>query len=412
MTVQLDDEKNTLPIKSAPPEAWPRAAWPERDAWLAAISAGPSYRKAGRAANLSEDTRIFYGTSYAYFLSWLSEGGQLIEGERVEERVTPARLEAYVASMKTHVSLRTVVARAKGLELFLTKILPSRSWAWIRRTKGIPTIAEIRAETDIRQAIDIIALCRAALADIEDVRNRELDFETAVRFRDDLMTIFLCVEPLRKRTLSSLELDRHVVINDGALILDLPGELLKNRKPRIVVLPNWFRPYFLEYLSVYRPLLAGDTGIKALWVNRRGEPLDKVAIPIMTRRIGLRMIGREIAPHEFRYGVTTEILRRDPRDLDMAAAALGHIRYATTSSTYNLNSGAPAVAMWAKVVREYAGQDGEDTDDENQEEADQTSWRPRRRPKRVAGKPGLPTSGLGAAESSDHMSTKTLGDDL
>jgi hypothetical protein len=71
-------------------------------------------------------------------------------------------------------------------------------------------------------------------------------------------------------------------------------------------------------------LLGGRPDHHALWVNRWGERLEATGLRGVFQRLGKRTIGRPLTVQVTRHALATTIMTRDPRDLEVASAALAH----------------------------------------------------------------------------------------
>ena len=105
-------------------------------------------------------------------------------------------------------------------------------------------------------------------------------------------------------------------------------------------------PTIDRYLDLWRPALreprggavtAGDKrpDHNFLWINgHSGAPLKKLADRIV--EVMRRELGRHFNVHLFRKVAPTELAIRDPKHVGVAKALLGHARYDTTETYYNL----------------------------------------------------------------------------
>jgi integrase/recombinase XerD len=331
-------------------DRWPE---PDRRAWLAAISppAGP-FDAPGPAAHLSEASRRIREGAYGSYLAWLEAEGLLQSTASPAERFCPEWVAGWLAVVCGRTNAKTAAAMLVNLSLTIKAMMSGRDWRWMRRLPGRPTSVAIRASSR-READppDTIQLAVDALAGCEALARRDISLETAVEYRDLLIVALACYHAPRLRNLAELRIGTHLVkVSEGIWRLDC--RKTKNGNALPPRLGAGLVPSLERYLSLYRPLLLGqqaDHGF--LWLNRRRLPLASTAFRGVFARIGLKLVGRPLHPHIVRHGMATALLRRDPRSLATAAAALGHHSTSSVNQVYDRSGGSIAAAEWSRVLK-------------------------------------------------------------
>jgi hypothetical protein len=117
---------------------WPAPLWPADDRliWIQArLGRGPEGRD-NPAVNWSERTLGNSATGYGRYLAWLHREGLLIEGQTITERIIPARVASYIASLKPTLSPTSVGMFIGWLSAAARVLAPSADWSWLSRRYG------------------------------------------------------------------------------------------------------------------------------------------------------------------------------------------------------------------------------------------------------------------------------------
>jgi hypothetical protein len=113
--------------------------------------------------------------------------------------------------------------------------------------------------------------------------------------------------------------------------------------------PSWSRP---TSPRTARCCSAAGWNHHALWVNQWGERLAATALRRVFQRLGKRTIGRPINVHVTRHALATTIMTPDPRDLEVASAALAHRGTTSLNRVYDRSGAETADAAWKAVLRD------------------------------------------------------------
>jgi hypothetical protein len=109
--------------------------WPEkdRDAWTAAHRRGGLFDEDGSTASWAPATSDIIARGYGSFLAFLSRADDLDPTTSPAERVTRARIEAYLAYLRECNHSSTVAARILQLIRAIAVMSPTADLAWLRR---------------------------------------------------------------------------------------------------------------------------------------------------------------------------------------------------------------------------------------------------------------------------------------
>lgn len=132
----------------------PLQDWPAGDqqAWEAALrpasgDGAPGGHTGGGASHWSAGTRRAVATSYGRWLTWLDEQGQLEPLVPAASRVTPERVERYLADLGTTIGVFTVIARVEQLGHAMRAMAPASNWHWLQSLAS-----RLRAEAEAARA--------------------------------------------------------------------------------------------------------------------------------------------------------------------------------------------------------------------------------------------------------------------
>ena len=116
----------------------PLAEWPEPDrvAWAAAHHRGGLLDDDGLAASWAPATSAIIAGGYGRFLSFLAQTGDLDPHAIPSNRVSRARVEAYVAELRERNHSSTVAGRLLQLVRAAAVMAPNTDWIWLRRIRA------------------------------------------------------------------------------------------------------------------------------------------------------------------------------------------------------------------------------------------------------------------------------------
>ena len=264
----------------------PFADWPPADQalWRAAVADGDILDGAGPCADWAPTTRNNARKAYGYWLRWLDENGGIDADVAPVDRLTPKRIAAYISSLEARVAASTVFAYILDLLRYVKRVAPDRDWAWLIAIKNRLWARASPAKDKtlrIRPAADLFALGIELMRTAAGITNRYNRLAAEIQFRDGLVIALLAARPIRLKTLTALEIGRHLVRIDGVYWLRLESHEVKN----------------------------------AMHI----EAAFSVAI----------------SPHLFRDCAATSVAIEDPEHVRIAAAILGHHSLATTQRYYD-----------------------------------------------------------------------------
>jgi integrase/recombinase XerD len=334
-------------------EEWPE---PDRVLWQAALLPGELLEDGGSRTRYSEysNRNAVYG--YGRWLAWLERHGLLEPSGAPADRITTARVRAYLADLELHNASQTLLNRLQELRAVAVVMDPRQDWSWIHRMAA-PIRARHRSARPKRQRLvaagDLFDLGAALMARAEQ---ENTECARAMTYRDGLIIALLAARPLRLRNLAGLVLDRTLASRGTQWWIEFPALETKTKEPIELPWPVPLVAPLETYLARHRGVLAQLRGGStrsvggALWISRHGSPMGRRAIYGCIKARTLEGLGRAINPHLFRDCAATTIAIEDPGHVGIAARLLGHRTASTTEKYYNQAHSVEASRLMQKFL--------------------------------------------------------------
>ena len=315
-----------------PPEEWPI---PGRRAWEAAMTKGDILEPGGAGADWAPLSRRKIAKGYARWLTWL-ETHQLLDARSAPAtRITPERVQDYVADLQLINAPYTVLARVQELYQAIRVMAPNCDWAWLRRIEARVRHQAVSVRGKRQRMVpseSLLSYGAELMVTAEDLATGSL-LKRACRFRDGLMIAVLAARPLRRRNFTRIEIDRHLVQVDGAYQLRFEGSETKTGEPIETPFPIALVPQLERYLTEFRPFLLGRTerecerspqSASSLWISVHGVAMTEIGIYFAISQLTRKRFGHVVSPHLFRDSAATSIAIEDPEHVHIVRSVLGH----------------------------------------------------------------------------------------
>ena len=302
---------------------WPE---PERSAWERALRPREGlYDEAGAASERRPRAVANVAEVVGHWLAFLATQGWLEPVETPLARVTPARLDAFIAAQQTRGnSARTIAGRIGGLASGLRWMQPGCDVGFIRRPGGVPIDRALGVGRRTVETVDSYDLFLRAVA-LSDAAITQIPgrcAETAVR--DAALMGLLALFAPRPGEIAALKLGEHLFEENGSLRLALPGSITKTRRGRGFALPTPLEPLIRRYLDQVRSRWQRGDDDPHLWLGARRRPLS---VRVLQGIIGKRTTawtGRRRGATWFRKCLTTTSAMRGPDFAFDTALVMGH----------------------------------------------------------------------------------------
>ena len=326
-----------------------RAAWPavDRIALDEAIRPAGLFFKAGRATHWRPDTIRRYAHSWGRYLRYLEVGDLLDPAAAFRSRVTPPRIEAYIALMQLRgLQPLSIATEIEALHNFIWVLAPELDWTWLKHV-----LRHLKAEATSHPsaAPPAVPVAKLVAAGIREMRRAERQgaaaqaankplprpLQDSIRYRDGLMVALLAVTLLRRRNFQSLALGTTWRRSGDQFLVVIPGNAVKNGKPIEFEVYPALAPFIERYLDWHRVRLLRGKWSDALWVNHDGNPFSEVGLSERIAEFTERHLGVRISPHRFRHCAASSIGESNPELVRIIQFLLVHSSGCTAERYYN-----------------------------------------------------------------------------
>jgi integrase len=322
------------------PQDWPPA---DRQAWFAAQAKARSpFRKDGGGRSRSPFTFVVLAQGYGRYLTYLAHHWPERLDLAPDLRPTQEIVDGYFCHLVDAGYARTTIIEAMGsLRRALSRMWPGKDFAHVTRPFGIPTGQHLLQTSRAKGVPDEERLYDCARSLFEAAQHCVDRRQMHAMWRDAAMIGVLADMAPRPRTMTLLELGKHVRCIDGTWWINQTPEITKTGPQTGLALDmplspevnRWFDRYvFSERIEA----MAGVRPHNLLWVNANGRPLHRVSLGRAVAIRTERFLGSALWPRAFRCALaTSDALSGEGHPLD-ASVRLGHSSPTVTLRHYNL----------------------------------------------------------------------------
>ena len=307
----------------------PLAQWPtpDRSSWIAACNPRARlFDETGAGAGLRPKTRTLYLRAYSFWLQHLTELGELDPGLRPSERVTPALLDSWIASMRAAGRIdSTIRLYLVSLHSALRLLDPLSDTSFILKPHGtplsrlLPSKAKPFPPVDTEDVMGHIQRLHSVGIASNTVHSRRTCLRDAA-----LLALFVHRAP-RVAIVAGMRLGLHLTERaDGRFFCQFSSTETKTGRRVAWFLDDECAALMRDYLRIGRPLFDGAMGSDALWLGNHGSPLEIDGIAGIFCRRTTDWFGQSLGPHTARKWLRSTAARRSPEAAFDAAEVLGH----------------------------------------------------------------------------------------
>jgi integrase len=354
--MSVSDKTKLTPRRKAhvlPIDLWPQA---DRNAWKVACQPATRLKPGGRAGHLRPVTREAHAEQYAYFLGFLERNGLLELDLSAAANVTAAKVNAYLAELKTRVSSMTVHARICMLRRMARYIAPGRDFGWLAEIgKDLALVARPSSKFDRLVLTEVLVEAGLKLIDEAERSPKMTKRARACRVRNGLFVTLLALCPIRRENFAALEIGRSFVKIPGQWWIVLSATETKEKRADERPVNELLTPIIDRYISEYRPVLARpEGGSTALWLSaNNGAPISAKGLARVIRNTTLSRVGVAVSPHLFRTSAASSAAVHAGENPNLASAVLHHTHTSFTNEHYNRATGLTAAENFRQIVRKY-----------------------------------------------------------
>lgn len=305
-------------------EDWPE---PDRKAWSAAFIEADIFDEVGQGAHLAKATRVGLTNAYGRWLGFLTRSDSLALALAPGDRVTRERIVAFCRHLAETNRGSSIASLLGHLRQAARLLEPRNEFTWLLTIqKRIAAQFSKRSKRHrLKQSDELYLLGRRLMADAEAATGSryEPDRSTAELYRDGLIIVVLASTGLRRRSLTSLNLDDLSKVGDRYTLL-AREETTKNREALEFPLSADVSRALERYVRIYRPSFCRADTHRALWASSHGRPLTGGGLYMAVCRRTAAEFGQSVNPHLFRDAANTFWAHMAPDSVLGASALLGH----------------------------------------------------------------------------------------
>ena len=352
--MRASDEIKSTPRRKGralPIDLWPQA---DRNAWKAACQPAARLKPGGRAGHLRPVTREDHAEQYGDFLGFLERNGLLEMDGPAAANVTAAKVDPYLAEIKTRMSAMTVHARTCRLRRAGRYINPDRDFSWLLEiAKDLALVAHPRPKFDRWRLSDDLVKAGLKLIDEAERSPKLTKLRRACCFRNGLMIALLGFCSIRRKNFAELEIGRSFVKIRGRWWIVLSAAETKEKRADERPVNELLTPIIDRYLSEHKPVLARSAD-PALWLSQNdGKPLTHKEVSRIIGRCTLSTTGVKVSAHLFRTSAASSAAAYAGDNPHLASALLHHTDPRFTNEHYNRATCLSAAESFRQIIRRY-----------------------------------------------------------
>lgn len=241
----------------------PFSQWPLADKllWQEAMTdyEDPFNREAG--AHLSASSRRQYLYGWRRFLGFLTIDEPTAFEIAPAERLTKERVKRFINHLRQTNTPHSVAIQVDALYKAARIMMPKLNLSWLKTIKArlYVTVPPSVARGPVITSVQLLELGQQLMDESRPASNRRMRLADAVQYRDGLMIALVAFIPLRRKNLAALEIDRHLIQEEGEWFVIITAEETKTGATIEFAIPEVIRPYLTTYLNIVRPRMLERT---------------------------------------------------------------------------------------------------------------------------------------------------------
>jgi integrase len=318
----------------------PFPQWPSEDRrrWEEAFRPGDLFDEDKRGTLLSVATRNALRVSYAQHLRFIAENHTGLLSKPPDTRLNRQLIAEYVGLLRRTNRDTSVATSLHHLRLALRLICPKKDWSWLLMiTKRIAAAAPQKPKKFGQVSSDQLYLLGIELMDdaVAKASDRmKISKSTAMQYRDGLLIALVAAIAIRRRTVTALRTDSHLVRSGSLWGLVIPPEDVKGKRGLEFTISAHLSSRIDHYFKEYRRLIPGAERHTGLWPSNKGRPMSSDAIYATVCERTKKAFGFSVSLHRFRHAAGTLWSIEDPENIRGTKDLLAHVSYDKTTETH------------------------------------------------------------------------------
>lgn len=335
-------------LKHLPIDCWPAE---DRLAFDAAFASRDIFDDdRGPGSHLRAGTRRIITVAYRRWLGFLDASFPQALAQAPVDRITPDRVRSFVEQLRGEVRPTTVAVVIENLHYAARLIAPGHDWRWLKAVAVRLAALGRPADRFDRLVPPWLTIDHGiALMDAAQALPLNSPKQRAVQFRDVLLLSLISLWPIRRRSIASLSISRHVEFDDEGVNILLYADDTKSHRPESFRLPAELVPYLKIYLDKMRPILNGHLH-DGLWASNKRCPLSAGRIYDIARARMRAEFGKDMCLHDFRRAASTFLAMDAPEMVGIIPGVLQHASPDVTDQHYNLARSTAASRRHSEAV--------------------------------------------------------------
>lgn len=294
-------------------------------------------------------------TTYRRWLGFLTDHYPADLLKPPAERITPERVRAFVEHLSAEVRPTTVAMAVAHLYCTARLIAPASDWRWLVSLK-----ARLANRCDPQDRFERLVPAWHTLDFGLEMMEEAASLPSArkqreQRYRDGLLIALISVWPIRRRSIATLSVTRHLEFDAAGANILLHPEDTKSKRAESFRVPEKLFPYLLCYLKEIRPRIIGRNAHDGLWASFKGCPLTPGRIYDIVRARITAKFGKPMGLHDFRRAAATFIATDAPAKIGLIQGVLQHASLDVSEQHYNLARSVEASRRFAAHLSTLRG---------------------------------------------------------
>jgi integrase/recombinase XerD len=253
------------------------------------------------------------------------------------ERITPARVRDFIDHLSPSLKSSSMAIASAHLYAAARLIAPTADWAWLRSIKS-RMVSRARPADRFDRLVPPLQTLNFGIALMDTAVNLPINGrkQREIQYRDGLLLVLLSLWLLRRRSITSLTVNRHLEFDDAGLnILLLPSDTKAGRAESFRV-PDQILPYLMRYLKEIRPVLLARRAHDGFWPSFKGAPLVAGRLYDIVRARTNAKFAKAMGLHDFRRAAATFLAMDAPEKVGLIPGVLQHASPDIGERYYNL----------------------------------------------------------------------------
>lgn len=294
--------------------------------WSASARAAWRFGLLRRIPRLSTASQRLAVAGYGYWLFGGRVSGQFDVDAPPESQCNAETIRGYVEHLQNGLKPASVHTVVKALNCALSILAPNMDRQFVSELlRSLPHASNCaKKRMRLRESAELLALGMRLMGEAEAGVHPN-PHKNAVTFRDGFAIALRALRPCRPKNFAEIEIDKHLIRENGERWLDFAADETKTRVPSSMLFPAELITELDLYLNKYRPLLTMEkySGPR-LWISYQYRPLTQDGLYLAVVKRTAKAFGQAIYPNLFRDAAMSSLAAHSPKMVRVGSVVLGH----------------------------------------------------------------------------------------